>query len=249
MIKFAIVGSGSKGNATLVFDEDSIFQIDMGISLKRVESALSEIKRKKSDLLGILFTHNHSDHISTLKYFHGRVETFSSENTLECPDDILLPYQPFSLGSFTITPLKTSHDAPNPVGFLVQSGNEKLVYMTDTGFIPEESLPYMRGADYYIIESNHDYKMLLHSSRPASLKHRIHSDFGHLSNSDSASYLADLVSDKTKGIYLAHLSEECNTPELALASYEKIFKRHGLKPEEYGIICAKQYECVFGGDK
>ena len=96
--------------------------------------------------------------------------------------------------------------------------------MTDTGFISEKNLEVMRNADYYIIESNHNIKMLLQTNRPAELKQRILSDFGHLSNEDSALYMSELIGDKTKEIALAHISEEANYNEKALGTYLRILK-------------------------
>jgi phosphoribosyl 1,2-cyclic phosphodiesterase len=248
MIRFDILESGSKGNATLVYDEDTLFQIDMGVPLKVVKEGLDHLGKKVENIEGLFITHEHTDHIKTLPLLSDVVPVYASLNTVNIPCKTLTPYQKICLGSFEITPLQTSHDAVNPIGFLIVHQDEKLVYVTDTGYLSDENLSLMKGATYYIIESNHDYKMLLHSHRPASLKHRIHSDVGHLSNSDSAFYMAEEVSDATKGIYLAHLSEECNTPELALETYYQAFEKQGLNAERYHIVCAKQWEAVEGGD-
>ena len=97
------------------------------------------------------------------------------------------------------------------------------------------------------MESNHDLKMLMKSNRPAILKRRIKGDEGHLSNIDSAIYLSELVGPKTKGIYLAHLSEECNLPELAIEAYQKTFKKKEV-PYDINIVCLKQNEAIRGGD-
>ena len=143
-------------------------------------------------------------------------------------------------------PLQTSHDAVDPFGFAILNGSEKLVYMTDTGFIPEGDLPYMENADHYIIESNHDEKMLLASSRPPFLKKRIKGKKGHLSNKQAALGIAKIIGDRTKSITLAHLSEECNTPSLALKTWRDIFEKKGLSLCK--ISYASQTECLFGGD-
>lgn len=248
MIRFDILESGSKGNATLVYDEDTLFQIDMGVPLKAVQKGLLHLGKSIDSIKAVLITHEHCDHVKTLDLLTGKVPVFASANTVKSPCKTLVPYQRFSLGSFNIMPLQISHDAVNPIGFLIQHQAESLVYVTDTGYLSDENLSLMKDATYYIIESNHDYKMLLHSHRPACLKHRIHSDVGHLSNSDSAFYMAEEVGEATKGIFLAHLSEECNTPELALSTYEQAFIKQGLQPDRYHITCAKQWEEVEGGD-
>lgn len=247
MISFVVVGSGSKGNATLLFDEETLIQIDMGLPMRRITAALESIKKNKSDLQGILITHEHTDHIKNLSMYKGKVPIYASKGTVDYFDHEVVPFDSFEIGTLSVIPFMTSHDAANPVGYVVISGKTKLVYLTDSGYVPEESLDYLKDADYYIMESNHDLKMLMKSNRPAVLKRRIKGDEGHLSNVDSAIYLSELVGPKTKEIYLAHLSEECNLPELALEAYRKTFKKKEV-PYDINIICLKQNEAVRGGD-
>ncbi len=247
MISFVVVGSGSKGNATLLFDEETLIQIDMGLPMRRITAALESIKKNKSDLQGILITHEHTDHIKNLSMYKGKVPIYASKGTIDYFDHEVVPFDSFEIGTLSVIPFMTSHDAANPVGYVVISGKTKLVYLTDSGYVPEESLDYLKDADYYIMESNHDLKMLMKSNRPAVLKRRIKGDEGHLSNVDSAIYLSELVGPKTKEIYLAHLSEECNLPELALEAYRKTFKKKEV-PYDINIICLKQNEAVRGGD-
>ena len=247
MISFVVVGSGSKGNATLLFDEETLIQIDMGLPMRRITAALESINKNKSDLQGILITHEHTDHIKNLSMYKGKVPIYASKGTIDYFDHEVVPFDSFEIGTLSVIPFMTSHDAANPVGYVVISGKTKLVYLTDSGYIPEESLDFLKDADYYIMESNHDLKMLMKSNRPAVLKRRIKGDEGHLSNVDSAIYLSELVGPKTKEIYLAHLSEECNLPELALEAYRKTFKKKEV-PYDIDIICLKQNEAVRGGD-
>ena len=247
MISFVVVGSGSKGNATLLFNEETLIQIDMGLPMRRITAALESIKKNKSDLQGILITHEHTDHIKNLSMYKGKVPIYASKGTIDYFDHEVVPFDSFEIGTLSVIPFMTSHDAANPVGYVIISGKTKLVYLTDSGYVPEESLDYLKDADYYIMESNHDLKMLMKSNRPAVLKRRIKGDEGHLSNVDSAIYLSELVGPKTKEIYLAHLSEECNLPELALEAYRKTFKKKEV-PYDINIICLKQNEAVRGGD-
>ena len=247
MISFVVVGSGSKGNATLLFDEETLIQIDMGLPMRRISAALESIKKNKSDLQGILITHEHTDHIKNLSMYKGKVPIYASKGTIDYYDHEVVPFDSFEIGTLSVIPFMTSHDAVNPIGYVIISGKTKLVYLTDSGYIPEESLDYLRDADYYIMESNHDLKMLMKSNRPAILKRRIKGDEGHLSNLDSAIYLSELVGPKTKEIYLAHLSEECNLPELALEAYQKTFKKKEV-PYDINIVCLKQNEAIRGGD-
>jgi phosphoribosyl 1,2-cyclic phosphodiesterase len=219
----------------------------MGLPMRRITAALESIKKNKSDLQGILITHEHTDHIKNLSMYKGKVPIYASKGTIDYYDHEVVPFDSFEIGTLSVIPFMTSHDAANPVGYVVISGKTKLVYLTDSGYVPEESLDYLKDADYYIMESNHDLKMLMKSNRPAVLKRRIKGDEGHLSNVDSAIYLSELVGPKTKEIYLAHLSEECNLPELALEAYRKTFKKKEV-PYDIDIICLKQNEAVRGGD-
>jgi phosphoribosyl 1,2-cyclic phosphodiesterase len=248
MISFIVVASGSKGNATLVYSKTTLFQIDMGVPLCDVKTALSSLGKTTKDIQAVLITHEHSDHIKTLPLLSETTPVYSSEGTLKNPSKTLVPYQEFVLGDFRIMPFSVSHDAANPIGFLIRQGDESLGYVTDTGYLSEQNLSLLKGATYYIFESNHDYRMLLHSHRPASLKHRIHSDVGHLSNSDSAFYMTELVTPDTKGIYLAHLSEECNAPELAMQTYQDAFIKKGLRTEDYPVHLTQQWASTKGGD-
>jgi len=247
-MKYIVIESGSKGNATLIEHQGRILLIDMGITLKSLKSALADMNKKLLDIDALLVTHNHSDHISGIKYLdplpiYCTKGTYNSEN---CVD--IEPYKTFEINCFEITPLKTSHDAINSVGFEIVCDNHKLIYVTDTGMIPEETLSHMKDAEYYIIEANHNVKMLRKSNRPVCLKSRILSDDGHLSNEDSAIYVSELVGKKTKEITLAHLSEECNTPELALKAYEKVFEKAKIKTNNILIRCANQHISLKGGN-
>lgn len=246
-MKYIIIESGSKGNATLIENEGRILLIDMGIALKSLKSALSLIHKKLLDIDALLLTHCHSDHVCGVKYLDAlpiycTCDTYDSFNV-----NNIEPFESFNIGCFKITPLETSHDALHSVGYRIETKNETMIYMTDTGMIPKKSLALMKNADYYIIESNHNVKMLRKSNRPEVLKLRILSDQGHLSNEDSAIYMSKLVGEKTKEINLAHLSEECNTPELALEAYQKVFEKNKIDLKNILLRCANQHESLLGG--
>ena len=120
----------------------------------------------------------------------------------------------------------------NTLGFVISDGEEKLAYITDTGFVPEKDFPYLNNLTYYLFESNHDPKMLYESKRPDYLIRRIISDTGHMSNLDCGYYLSTFIGDDTKEIVLAHLSDECNTPEIAMKTLNDVFLRQlGYIPE------------------
>ena len=245
---FHIIASGSKGNATVVVSNKTVLLIDMGITLTRLEEGLAEIKLGVNDITGAVFTHNHTDHISGLKFISPKI-MYALEGTLPSSlSNIVYLNKPFKIGDFTITPIETSHDAVNPCAYLIKDNDSSLFYMTDTGVFLEETLPLIKDPNYLIIESNHDIKMLLHTNRPFDLKNRIMSDHGHLCNEDSAIAAISIVGEHTKEIVLAHLSEEANTPEVALEAYQKIFRHFNVSFDKYRIRCANQWTSLTGGD-
>ena len=162
---YHIIASGSKGNATIVVSNKSVLLIDMGITLKRLEEGLAEINLSLKDITGALFTHNHTDHISGIKFISPKI-MYALEGTLPSSlSNVINLYEPFLVGDFTITAFKTSHDATNPCGYLIKDADETLMYMTDTGIFIEDNLPLVKNPTYLIIESNHDIKMLLATKR------------------------------------------------------------------------------------
>lgn len=246
-MKIIVIESGSKGNATLVYDEGRILLIDMGITLTSLKNGLATIDRNPIDISALLLTHNHSDHTKGIRYLdplpiYCTKGTYSGTNVIE-----ITPYEKFMVNHFVITPIEASHDASGTVGFVIKNKTEKLVYLTDTGMIPDKSLSKMKNADYYVIESNHNIKKLHQTNRPPELKLRILSDEGHLSNEASAIYMSELVGDKTKEIILAHISEQANEPDLALKAYKKVFQKCHIDMNKINIHCASQREIVFGG--
>ena len=245
---FHIIASGSKGNATIVVSSHTVLLIDMGITLTRLEEGLREINLKVNDITGALFTHDHTDHIAGLKFISPKI-MYALEGTLPSSlSNVVNINQPFKIGGFEITPIETSHDATNPCGYLIKDNEETLFYMTDTGVFLEQNLPLVKNPDYLIIESNHDIRMLLNTNRTFELKNRIMSDKGHLCNEDSAIAAVSIIGDKTKEIVLAHLSEEANTPEVALEAYQKIFKHFGVNFQNYKVRTAWQRQSLTGGN-
>ena len=245
---FHIIASGSKGNATIIVSNKTVLLIDMGISLSRLEEGLKEINLSKKDITGALFTHNHTDHISGIKFLSPKI-MYALEGTLPSSlSNVVCLNKPFTIGDFEITPIETSHDATNPCAYLIKDNCSSLFYMTDTGVFLEECLPLIKNPTYLIIESNHDVKMLLHTNRPFELKNRIMSEKGHLCNEDSAIAAISIIGDDTKEIVLAHLSEEANTPDTALEAYQKIFAHFGIAFDKYTIRCANQWVSLTGGD-
>lgn len=246
-MEFYVLASGSKGNATLIASNGHVILVDMGVGIHYFKEQLAATPYQMEDIEAIFVTHDHSDHTNGLRFFPSSL-FYAAEGTCSlCEDHILVPYENYDLYGFHITILPTSHDAINPIGFVFDDGEEKLVYMTDTGYVSEKNLQYMRNADYYIFESNHNVRMLLATNRPYELKQRILGDEGHLSNEDSALYLSECVGPRTKEIVLAHLSEEANSPEKALEAYLRIFRQRYQNIDLYQIRTASQRSMLKGG--
>lgn len=248
-MEYHVLASGSKGNSTFIYSNGFGILIDCGISKKQLVTRLNQVGYSESDINCVLLTHDHSDHKKNIHIFDPSM-VYAGLGCLEglSPRHILKPYQPIGFENIEITPLSISHDATSPLAFVVNDTVSKLVYMTDTGYVSKKNMGFIENANYYIIESNHDIDMLMNSARPIYLKKRILSDVGHLSNDYSARLMCKVLGDQTRDIVLAHLSQEANTPELAMDCYCKVFEYSQINIENYNIKIASQVEVVSGGE-
>lgn len=253
--------SGSKGNACLIQSGSTRILIDCGPSTKRyMKNSLQECGVEPEDLDAVLITHSHSDHIRQLAMF-AKIPIYaccplSVKNSKGEPVALNLhpikPPQPMRFGRLKVLSFPTSHDSGPSMGFVVEEMadehsskvRDKLVYVTDTGYLPAAVFPLLSGAESYIFESNHDLEMLEKTRRPYSVKQRIVSDTGHLCNQDAARLLARFISKKTRRIILAHLSEENNTPELALSALHEKLQACHIDCSKIDIQAAAQWEPV-----
>lgn len=225
-----ILGSGSKGNSTLLIGKNKKILIDVGFSYPKMVNELNNYDVRPSDIDGILITHTHKDHIAGLStfikknhipvYTNLKMMTDLSKSINE--DSMILTEDEFNIDEFRIITIHTSHDAPGSVGFLINEGNRSLVYITDTGYINKTYLDKIINKNVYIFESNHDINMLMTGPYPYILKQRVLSDKGHLSNETAGIYLNKLIGKDTKRVILAHLSEINNTPEIAIDTVSKL---------------------------
>jgi phosphoribosyl 1,2-cyclic phosphodiesterase len=245
---FNIISSGSKGNATVVVHNKTVILIDMGIAFSRLEEGFKEINLDPKDISAAIFTHNHSDHINGLKFIPIKKQ-YALEGTLPSTGhNVLTLFEEIQIGDIKITPIKAKHDAINPCGYVLTTDEDKLVYLTDTGVFEEDNIKYAHNADYIILESNHDIKMLMETNRTMALKKRIMSDYGHLCNEDSALASLRLIGPKTKQIVLAHLSEEANTKEKAIEAYQRVYQYFNEDLDKYNLRCAGQWTSLIGGN-
>lgn len=239
-----ILGSGSKGNSALIITNTKKVLIDVGFSFPKTKMILEKYNIKPKDIDFILLTHSHKDHIAGLSSFTKKEkkhvyipkDMYKEVNKLVDANYIIpISNDEFIVDDLRIKFLYTSHDAISSVGFLLEDTNS-LIYMTDTGYISKKNLKYMYDKNIYILESNHDPKMLMDGPYPYILKQRVISDTGHLSNEMAGNYLNEVIGDNTKKIILAHLSETNNLEELAINTVKEII---GNKVE---VVAARQEE-------
>ena len=241
-MEFHVLASGSKGNATFVYEDGCGILIDCGITRKQLLYKLEQLGFNDSDITYVFLTHDHYDHNKNIHIFDTD-KIFSAKKNIENLDEYhtLIPYTHRQFGVFDVLTLKTSHDASDPIGFVI-STDEQLLYMTDTGYVSQKNRQYMKNLDYYIIESNHDIEMLMATKRPMFLKNRILNDVGHLNNEYSAQLMSEMIGENTKEIILAHLSQEANTKEKAIETYKQVFKEQNKVASQVDVISGGKYE-------
>ena len=245
-MEFHVLASGSKGNATFIYEDGCGILIDCGITRKQLLFKLNNLGFSEDDITYVFLTHDHYDHNKNIHIFD-KDRLFTAPKNVESIDEYhtLKPYEHRQFGVFDVLTLRISHDASDPIGFVI-TAKEQLLYMTDTGYVSQKNRQYMKNLDYYIIESNHDIEMLMATKRPMFLKNRILNDVGHLNNEYSAQLMSEVIGDKTKEIVLAHLSQEANTPDKALETYSRIFQEENIKFDH--IKVASQVDVVSGGN-
>lgn len=244
-MEFYLLASGSRGNCTIVKTDTTTLMIDCGISKRTITRRLKEFSLDYPNIDGLLITHTHSDHIKYISE-HTSLRKYAVFRHDECEEVDF--YQSFKINDVIITPIELSHDSGATAGFLIKYHDETLVYITDTGYLSEYNFPYIKNADYYIIESNHDVKMLMDTSRPVYLKKRILGAIGHLSNLDCSLNLVNLVGPNTKEIVLAHISSEANTHQLAFDTLIEVFAEANIDYDKIRITTAKQEGVYKGGN-
>ncbi len=222
-MKISVLASGSKGNCTYIETNYTKTLIDVGMSNLYIEKKLISLGINPDDINNIFITHTHVDHVAGLKVFikkHHPTVYLTTKMYEELKNDIIdyvIIEDKVVVSDLTVDYFKTSHDAPDSVGYIFKSGDKEFVYVTDTGYINFKSLKRITNKDFYTFESNHDIELLMNNSNyPYHIKQRILGDKGHLSNIQCAEYLKKIVGNKTKYIVLAHLSEQNNNPVLAL---------------------------------
>lgn len=230
-IFYISLGSGSSGNCSYVGTRQGGVLIDAGIHPDQVEPVLKANGIDLAMVKGICLTHDHSDHVRYAyslirrnKHFHlyctnrvlnGILRRHSISKRIKDFHQPIFKEIPFSVAGFEITAFDVPHDASDSAGFYLETGGKCMVVATDLGEVTERARHYLSQAHYMMIESNYDLSMLLRGPYPEYLKARIRTAHGHLDNKDTASFLASVVSEKLKYVFLCHLSQDNNTPDIA----------------------------------
>lgn len=245
MARYGALFSGSKGNCIYVGTATRGVLVDAGVSAKRICEALEQRGVSPAAITGVLVTHEHSDHIHGLrvltKRFHWPV--YASEGTLtaltemgaltpECDVVPVYDRRTTAVGDLVVTPFHTPHDAAESLGFCIETPDErKIGIATDMGVMWPQVEERLAACDLVHIESNHDVGMLRRGPYSLSLQQRILSDRGHLSNDVCAAAVARLAAAGVSRFFLAHLSENNNTPTLARQTSMSALNRDGFVPD------------------
>ena len=246
------LASGSSGNALLLSCGESYILLDAGISCRRITAALRELGLELGSLTAILITHTHADHISGLQTLLKRcaAPVFTTERAArelswrlpgaETRLDALDFGIPQSIGEFAVTAFPTSHDAPGSCGFRLDAAGGAVGVLTDTGYVTDEAADILEGVDLAVLEANHDIETLRSGPYPYYLRARIESVRGHLSNDECSAKLLELIQSGCKKFALCHLSQENNTPNLALQTVFTTLGAAGVVPEKDCIVQAQR---------
>jgi len=238
-VRVSVLGSGSSGNSTYVRGGNTHVLVDAGFSGRSIADRLAKVGVEPESIAGIVVTHEHGDHTAGIGVFARRHGTplYMTDRTRDACARLLRgperieSYQagrPFLIGDLRVEPFLTVHDAADPVGVAVvdECTGLRLGIATDLGRPTVQIRHALSACDVLVLEANHDEVLLHTSAYPVSVKRRIASSHGHLSNQAAARLVTELMHPRLAGVILAHLSNECNRPELAMevvgASLEKL---------------------------
>lgn len=244
MLRFISFGSGSSGNCYYLYTENNGILIDTGIGIRTLKKYFKDRNLKIDDVNNILITHDHADHIksvgsmsyeyglsvyATHKVHHGITRSYCVQRKIQ--DEHIKEIEKgesFQLGDFHIISFEVPHDSSDNVGYKIDVGGIIFCLMTDVGHVTEEMKNYISEANYLVIEANHDMEMLMNGPYPQYLKDRVSGPDGHLCNADCGKAIAENMTENLRHIWLCHLSEENNHPELARKTVESTLRSYGV---------------------
>ena len=248
LLTLTTLASGSSGNCALLSDGETHLLLDAGISCRRICTALAGLNIPPESIAGVLITHEHADHISGLATLHKRfrLPVYTSPGTarqlcyrIAALEDVVrtcAPGSSFTVGGLDVETFPISHDAAEPMGFAVSSGDRKAALVTDLGVVTQAVRDGMSGAQLVLVEANHDPDWVRSGRYPYYLQARILGEKGHLSNEDGGALALSAVDGGARAVVLAHLSRENNTPQRAFDAVSAILSAHGAR--EPGLTLA-----------
>ncbi len=244
MLKFISLGSGSSGNCYFLFTENDGLMIDVGIGIRALKKYMHQYGLTLPQIKHIILTHDHADHVKsvgslshelnvpvyTSKLVHqGIMGNYCVRHKIDRQNIAYIEKGvPFSLGEFHITPFEVPHDSADNIGYVISCQGVTFCVITDIGHVTEEICGAINQANYLVMEANHDKEMLINGPYSDHLKGRISSPYGHLSNVECAKALAENASLGLRHVWLCHLSEENNHPELARITVEQVLREYGI---------------------
>lgn len=250
-MKFCSLYSGSSGNSLFVQGNETKILVDSGVSAKKITEALDSIDVDIKDINAILVTHEHIDHIRSLgtiskKYNIPIYASLGTWNGIENEKSVIKIEEKnyfrvgekFEIGELKIIPFQTSHDAMDSCGFSIEHENRKISIATDLGEVTNEVINNLKQSKFVLLESNYEPEVLKFCSYPYSLKSRISSSRGHLSNKDAANTVSELVEHGLENVMLGHLSKESNFPELAYKSVVNELMQNSIKIKDIELSVA-----------
>jgi phosphoribosyl 1,2-cyclic phosphodiesterase len=241
MMRFASLGSGSRGNATLVEAGQTRVLLDCGFGPRELAKRLARLDCGPGDIAAIIVTHEHSDHVGGVMRCAARyglrvLMTRGTAVAAACANEVAVTifdsHEAFSVDDLEIQPFPVPHDAREPVQFVFSDGAQSLGALTDTGYVTPHIVASLAAVDALLIECNHDAEMLERGSYPRSLKQRIAGRFGHLDNLAAADLLRRIDIHRLQHVVCAHLSEQNNTPHRATAALADVL---GCNPGWVGV--------------
>ena len=246
-MRFASLGSGSKGNCLIVEAGATKLLLDCGFSTRATIEKLARLSISPEEIAGIVVTHEHSDHVGGVFKFANRfgIPVYLTAGTLvacrQVKSNLPLPVchqigsqAVFAVGDIEVTPFAVPHDAREAVQYVFSNGSKRLGVLTDCGRITPHVLEVLGVCDALVVECNHDREMLLASDYPDFLKRRIMGNLGHLANDQAADLLCQLETGKLQHIIAMHLSEQNNLPELAVKALSRAL---GCAEDWIGVAC------------
>lgn len=240
MMNFSVLGSGSKGNSVYIESGKTKILIDAGFSGKEIATRLHLIGRRMEELDALFVTHEHHDHIQGVGVLSRRcdIPVYGNYGTIKGGEKQLgklSNYSEFATGDtiqvqdLQIRSFSVSHDAADPVGFLIGNGKVTFAYCTDTGKVSRLLRQRLMGCDGLVLEFNHDPQMLKDGPYSPALQQRVRSDHGHLANADGAELLQFLLHDRLQYVILGHLSATNNHPDLAMQAARSVVGEHPVQ--------------------